>query len=158
MVLEKALESPLESKEIKPVNRKWNQPWIFIRRTDVEAGAPILWLPDANSWLTGKARDAGTNGRQKEKRVTDAEMAEWHQQFNGRWWGRGRHGVLQFMVSQNWTWLSHWTTTTVVQNLPASVGDTEDVGSIPGLGRSSGVRNGNLFQYSCLANSMDKGA
>ena len=57
MVLEKTLESPLDSKEIKPVNPKENQPWIFIGRTDGEA--PILWIPDANSQLTGKDPDAG---------------------------------------------------------------------------------------------------
>ena len=57
MVLEKTLESPLDSKEIKPVNPKENQSWIFIGRTDAEA--PILWIPDANSQLTGKDTDAG---------------------------------------------------------------------------------------------------
>ena len=59
MVLEKTLESPLDSKEIKPVNPKENQPWIFIGRTDAEAEAPILWIPDANSRLTGKDTDVG---------------------------------------------------------------------------------------------------
>ena len=58
VVLEKTLESPLESKEIKPVNLKGNQPWILFGRTDAEAEAPILWLPDANSQLTGKDPDA----------------------------------------------------------------------------------------------------
>ena len=57
MVLEKTLESPLDSKEIKPVDLKENQPWIFIGRTDAEA--PILWIPDANSQLTGKDTDTG---------------------------------------------------------------------------------------------------
>ena len=59
MVLEKTLESPLGSKEIKPVNPKGNQPWIIIGRTDAEAEAPVLWPPDAKSWLTGKDPDAG---------------------------------------------------------------------------------------------------
>ena len=59
VVLEKTLESPLDSKEIKPVNPKWNQFSIFIGRTDAEAEAPILWPPDAKSWLTGKDPDAG---------------------------------------------------------------------------------------------------
>ena len=57
MVLEKTLESPLDSKEIKSVDLKENQPWIFIGRTDAEA--PILWIPDANSQLTGKDTDTG---------------------------------------------------------------------------------------------------
>ena len=54
VVLEKTLESPLDSKEIKPVNPKGNQPWIFIGRTDVEAEAPTLWPPDVKNWLIGK--------------------------------------------------------------------------------------------------------
>ena len=59
MVLEKTPESPLDSKEIKPVNSKGNQPQIFTRRTDAEAEAPILWLPDVKSVLIGKDPDAG---------------------------------------------------------------------------------------------------
>ena len=67
MVLEKILENPLDSKEIKPVNPKGDQPWIFIGRIDAEAEAPILWPPDVKSWLTGKDPDAGKDWRQKEK-------------------------------------------------------------------------------------------
>ena len=67
MVLEKTLESPLDSKEIKPVNPKGNQPWIFIGRTDAEAEAPILWPPDVKSWLIGKDPDAGKYWGQEEK-------------------------------------------------------------------------------------------
>ena len=59
VVLEKTLESPLESKEIKPVNPKWNQPWMFIGRTDAEAEAPILRPLDVKSWLSEKDPDAG---------------------------------------------------------------------------------------------------
>ena len=75
MVLEKSLESPLESKEIKPVNLKQNQPWILIEKTDadVEAEASVFWSPDVNSWLNGKDPDAGKDWRQEE-RVTDSEM------------------------------------------------------------------------------------
>ena len=62
-VLKKTLESPLDSKETKPVNPKGNQPWILIGQTDVEAEAPILWLPDAKSQLTGKDPDAGKDWR-----------------------------------------------------------------------------------------------
>ena len=61
VVLEKILESPLDIKEIKPVNPKGNQPWIFTGRTDAEA--PVLWLPDAKNWLTGKDPDAGKDWR-----------------------------------------------------------------------------------------------
>ena len=63
VVLEKTLESPLDTQEIKPVNPKGNQPWIFIRRTAAEAEAPIGWLPDAKSWLTGKDLDLGKEWR-----------------------------------------------------------------------------------------------
>ena len=57
MVLEKTLESPLDCKEIQPVHRKWNQTWIFIRRTDAEAESPVLWPPDVKNWLVGKDPD-----------------------------------------------------------------------------------------------------
>ena len=73
-MLEKTLESPLDSKEIKPVNPKGNQPWIFIGRTDAEAEAPILWPPDEKNQLTGKYPDAGKDWRQKEKGTTEDEM------------------------------------------------------------------------------------
>ena len=73
-MLEKTLESPLDCKEIKPVNPKGIQPWIFIGRTDAEAETPVLWLPYAKSWLIGKNPDAGKNWRQKEKGVTEDEM------------------------------------------------------------------------------------
>ena len=82
LVLEKTPESPLIRKEIKPVNPKGSQSWIFIGRTDAEADAPMLWSSDANSWLIGKDPDAGKNWRQKEKRVTEVEMAGWHHWYN----------------------------------------------------------------------------
>ena len=66
----------LDSKEIKPLNPKGNKPWIFVGRTDAEAEAPILWPPDLKSWLFGKDPDAGKDWRQKEKAVTEDEMAE----------------------------------------------------------------------------------
>ena len=82
MLLEKTLKSPLDNKELKPVNPKGNQPWIFIGRTDAEAVAPILWPPDAKSRLTGKDPDAGKDWGQ-EKRMKDDEMDGWHHQLNG---------------------------------------------------------------------------
>ena len=72
----------LESKEIKPVNLKGNQPWILFGRADAEAEAPIIWPPDSNSWLIGKDPDAGKDWGQKEKRVTEDEMVGWHHWFN----------------------------------------------------------------------------
>ena len=59
MMLEKTPESPLDSKEIQPVNPKGNQSWVFIGGTDAEAETPILWLPDAKSWLIWKDTNAG---------------------------------------------------------------------------------------------------
>ena len=59
MVLEKTLESLLDCKEIQPVHLRGDQSWVFIGRTDAEAETPILWPPDAKSWLTGKDPDAG---------------------------------------------------------------------------------------------------
>ena len=73
MLLEKTLERPLDCKEIKPVNPKGNQPWIFTGRTDAEAEASILRPPDAKSWLIGKDPDAGKDWRQK-KGVAEAEI------------------------------------------------------------------------------------
>ena len=80
VVLEKTLESPLGCKEIKPVNPKGNQPWVFIGKTDAKA---ILWLPDMKSWLIGKDPDAGKDWRQEEKRVTEDEIVGWHHPLNG---------------------------------------------------------------------------
>ena len=79
VVLEKTLESPLDGKEIKPVNPKGNQPWIFIGRTDAEAEAPILWPLDVKSQLIGKDPDAGKDWRQE---VKEDEMVGWHHWLN----------------------------------------------------------------------------
>ena len=81
-MLEKTLESLLDCKEIKPVNPKGNQPWIFIGRTDAEAETPILWLPDAKNQLIGKDPDAGKDWRQEEKGTTEDEMVGWHHQLS----------------------------------------------------------------------------
>ena len=83
VVLEKTLENPVDCKEIKPVNLKGNQSWIFIGRTDAEAEAPILWLPNTKSWLIRKYHDAGKDWRQEEKGTTEDEMVEWHHGLGG---------------------------------------------------------------------------
>ena len=83
VVLEKALESPLDCREIQSVHPKGNQSWIFIGRTDVEAETPILWLPDAKNQLIWKDPDARKDWRQKEKGTTEDEMVGWHHQLNG---------------------------------------------------------------------------
>ena len=82
VVLKKTLESPLDSKEIKLVNTKGNQSWIFIGGTDAEAETPILWPLDVKNWLIGKSPDAGKDWRQ-EKRLTENEMIGWHHQLYG---------------------------------------------------------------------------
>ena len=81
-MLEKTLESPLDCKEIQPVNPKGNQSWIFIGRTDPEAEAPILWPSDAKNWLIGKDPDAGKYWRQEDKRMTEDEMVVWNHWLN----------------------------------------------------------------------------
>ena len=81
VVLEKTLESPLDCKEIQPVHPKGNQSWIFIGKANAET--PILWPPDAKSWLTGKDPDAGKDWRQEEKGTTEDEMVEWHHRLYG---------------------------------------------------------------------------
>ena len=83
VVLEKTLEGPLHCKEIQPVHRKGDQSWVFIGRTDVEAETPILWLPDAKSWLIWKDPDAGKDWRWEEKGMTEDEMVGWHHWLNG---------------------------------------------------------------------------
>ena len=118
-VLEKTLESPLDSKEIKPVNPKGNQSWIFIGRTDGEA--LIVWPPDTKSWLIWKDPEAGRDWGQDEKGMTEDEMVGLYHQLNGdgfgensrSWWWTGRPGVLRFMglqrVGHYWATELNWT-------------------------------------------------
>ena len=83
VVLEKTLESPLDSKESQPIHPKGDQSWVFFGRTDVEAETQILWPPDANSWLTGKDPDAEKDWGQEEKGTSEDEMVGWHHWLNG---------------------------------------------------------------------------
>ena len=83
VVLENSLQSPLDCKEIKPVNPKGNQSWIFTGRSDAEAEAPVLWLPDAKSRLIRKEPDAGKDWRREEKGTTEDEMIGWHHCLSG---------------------------------------------------------------------------
>ena len=82
VVLYENLQSPLDCKEIKQVNPKWNQSWIFIGKTDAEAETLILWPPDMKNWLIGKDPDAGKDWRQEEKGMTEDEMIGWHHQLD----------------------------------------------------------------------------
>ena len=107
VVLEKTLESPLECKEMKPVNPKGNQPWIFIGRTGAEVEVPLFWPPDVKSRLIRKDPDAGKDWRQEDKQATEwddwmASLTQWTWVWanSGRWWRTGKPGVLQSMGSQ----------------------------------------------------------
>ena len=118
VVLEKTLKSPLNSKEIKPVNPKGNQHWIFIGKTDAEAEARIPWPPDVKRWLTGKDPDAGKDWGQEEKRAAEDEMAGWHCWLNGHEFeetpgdgeGQGSWHAVLHGVAKSRTQLSDWTT------------------------------------------------
>ena len=134
----------LDCKEIKPLNPKGNQSWIFIGRTDAEA--PILWSPDVKNWLTGKDRDAGKDIRQEDKGMTgwDGCMASltlrtWIWVNSGSWWWTVKLGMLQSMWSQrvrhNWVTELNWTRSVRMW--------------------STGEGNGKPLQYSCLENPMN---
>ena len=82
-MLEKTLESHLNCKEIQPVYPKGDQSWVFTGKTDIEAEIPILWPPDAKSWLIGKDPDAGKDWMWEEKEMAEDEMVGWHHQLNG---------------------------------------------------------------------------
>ena len=120
VVVEKTLESPLDSKEIQPLHSEGDQPWDFFGRTDAKAETPVLWLPHAKSWLIGKESDAGRDWGQEEKgrqRMTwldgitnlmDVSLNELRS-----WWWAGRPGVLLFMwlqrVGHDWVSELNWT-------------------------------------------------
>ena len=103
-----------------PGQPKGNQSWIFIGRTDAETETPIFWLPDAKSWLIRKDPNAGKNWRMEEKEMTEDEMVGWHHQLDGHEFqqtpgdgeGQGSLACCSPWVSREWTWLSHWKTTT----------------------------------------------
>ena len=87
VVLEKTHESPLDCKEIQPLNPKGDQSLVFIVGTDAEAETPILWPPHEMSWLIGKDPDAWKDWRLEEKGTTEDEMAGWRHQLNGHEFG-----------------------------------------------------------------------
>ena len=122
VVLEKTLESPLDCKEIKPINPKGNQAWIFIGRTEAEAETPILWPPNVKSWLIGKDPEAGKDWGQEENGATEDEivdgisdsmdmnLSKLREMVKDREaWRAVVHGV-----AKSWTWLSDWTTTIII--------------------------------------------
>ena len=124
VVLEKTLESPWDSNEAHLVHPKGNQSWIFIRRTDVETETPLVWPPDAKSWLIWKDPDPGKHWRQEEKGMTDDEMVGCHHWLNRHEfeytlgvgdgqgglvccspWGRKESYITEWL---NWTELMNW--------------------------------------------------
>ena len=168
-VLEKTLDSRLDSKDIKSVNSNGNKLWIFIGRTDAEA--PILWPPDAKSGSVGKDPNGGEDQEQVEKQATEDDMVRWCHWLNGHESeqtlgdGEGRGSL---------TCCSPWgckelNTTEWLNNkdlyggFPGGSDGEEfvcnagDLDFIPRSGRSPGEETGYPLQYSCLENSMDKG-
>ena len=122
-LLEKTFKSPLDSKEIKPVNPKGNQSWILIGRTDAEAETPILWPLDAKNWLIWKDPDAGKDWRQ-EKGMTEDEMVGWHHQLNGHEFeqalgvgdGQGSLACRSSWGRKELVWLNDWTDLWLISN------------------------------------------
>ena len=117
VVLEKTFERPLDCKEIQPFHSKGDQSWVFTGRNDAKAETPVLWPPDAKSWLIGKDSAAGRDWGQEEKGTTEDEMAGWHHGLDGRepaelWemvmdredWCAAIHGI-----AKSRTRLSDWT-------------------------------------------------
>ena len=118
VVLETALVSPMDCKEIQVVHPKGDQSWVVIGRTDDEAETPILWPPDVNNWLIGKDPNAGQDWRQK-TRATEDEMVGWHHRLNGHGFGwtpgvgDGQGGLASFgscgcRVRHNWETELNW--------------------------------------------------
>ena len=122
VVLEKTLESPLDWRKIQPVNPKGNQSWIFTGITDAEAETPILWPPDAMSWLIWKDPDAGKDWRQEETGMTEDEMAGWYHWVDGHEFeqapgvgdGQGSPVCCSPWVTKSQTRLRDWTELNVV--------------------------------------------
>ena len=111
VVLEKTFESPLDCKEIKPVNLKGNQSWKFIGRTDAEAEAPPLWSPDVKNWLTGRDLDGGKDWGRRRRAWQRMKWLDGITNSMGMGlgglresWHAAVHGV-----AKSWTWLSDWT-------------------------------------------------
>ena len=154
VVLEKTLESPLDSKEIQLVHPKGNQSWIFTGRIAAEAETPILWPPDVKNWLTGKDPDSGKDWRWEEKQTTEDEMVGWHHWLSGHEFEEtlgvcdGQGGLVccspcgckESDTTEQLKWTEHYKTKPqrtsqvklVVKNTPARAGSARVSGSILG--------------------------
>ena len=125
VVLEKTLDSPLDIKEIRPVNPKGNQPWIFVGRNNAEVEASIIWSPDSKSQFIGKDPDARKDWRQEAKGMTEDRMIGWHftnsmdmslSKLREIMKGREAWCAVLRGVTKSWTWLSDWTTATTINH------------------------------------------
>ena len=123
VVLEKTLESPLDCKEIKPINLKGNHPWIFNGRTDTDAETPVLWPPDAKNWLVGKDPDAGIGWRWEEKGMTEEVMDGMTDSMdmnlsNLQELVMDKEALCAAVhrVEKSWTKLSDWTELSIIKN------------------------------------------
>ena len=125
MLLNYTVGEDSNCKEIKPVNPKGNQSWIFFGRTDAETGAPILWPPDAKNCLIGKDPDAGKDWRREEKGTTEDEMVAWHHRLDGHEFDQAlrvgnRQGSLAYCSSwgaKSQTQLSSWTELILIHHI-----------------------------------------
>ena len=166
-------ETPLDSKEFKPVNPKGNQSWIFIGRTDAEAEASTLWSPHAKNWLIRKDPDAGKDWRQEEKGMTEEEMVEWHHWLDGyefeqtpgdsegrEAWHSAVHGVSESetieQLNNNWKDLP-WGTRLVILG-SVLWGQDHQGANLPSKGESSGNSKNTVHWefWSILASSSPK--
>ena len=154
-------------KEIKTINPKGNQSWIFIERTYAEAEVPIFWPPDARNWLIGKDPNTGKDWRQEDGWMASPTQWTWVWVNSGSWWWTGRPGVMQSMgpqsIRHNWVTELNWTdallqaslVAQLVKNSPA----VQETQNLP-LSWEDPLEEGDNypFQCSCLENPMDRGA
>ena len=145
LVLEKTLESPLDSKEIQPVHPKGNQPWMFTGRTDAKASALMVWPPDAKSRIIGRDPYTAKDWEQEEKGATEDGTVGWHHRLDGHEFeqtlgdteGQGSLACCSAWGSQSWTQLSEWTTTNDSKQWQNAL-KTRYLGSLYGDGRWEG--------------------
>ena len=152
-------ESPLDSKEIKAVNPKGSQSWVFIEMTDDEAKASIFWPPDVRNGLIGKNLDLGKDWRQKGKGMTEDEMVGWHDQLNGYKFeqtlgdgeGQGSLATTVHGVTKSRTRLGNWTTTNLKEGFPWWLSGKYSVNAAQSLGQKEPLEKEMTTHSSVLA-------